>query len=82
MQARNRRVVAPSRKTARQPAHFNMLRRRRGLHMVLPSAWRRTAIGSNHITAFGVWRTGTRRAAQRINRTGETRWHRPCRVQA
>jgi hypothetical protein len=50
--------------------------------MVLPSSWRRTVIGSNHISAFGVWRIGARRAAQRINRTGETRWHRPCRVQA
>ena len=50
--------------------------------MVLPSSWRRTTIGSNHISAFGVWRIGTRRTALRINCTGETRWHRPCRVQA
>jgi len=81
--ARNRRAVAPSRKTTRSRViNINMSRGRRGLHMVLPSSWRRTAIGSNHISAFGVWRIGARRAALRINRTGETRWHRPCRVQA
>lgn len=68
--------------TQARTATFNMSRGRRGLHMVLPSSWRRTTIGSNHISAFGVWRIGARRAALRINRTGETRWHRPCRVQA
>jgi len=82
-QARNRRVSAPSRiVTNTRLANIDMSRARRGLHMVLPSSWRRTTIGSNHISAFGVWRIGTRRTALRINCTGETRWHRPCRVQA
>lgn len=40
------------------------------------SAWRRITTGSNHISAYGVWRDHARRAAARVNRTGETRWHR------
>jgi hypothetical protein len=36
-------------------------------------------MGTNHIACFGVWRRGTRRQADRPNRTGTTRWHMPCR---
>jgi hypothetical protein len=32
--------------------------------------------GSNHISAYGVWRDRARRTFMRANRTGETRWHR------
>jgi hypothetical protein len=32
--------------------------------------------GSNHISAYGVWRDHARRTHVRVNRTGETRWHR------
>ncbi|HKU55263.1 MAG TPA: hypothetical protein VJP60_07845, partial [Rhizomicrobium sp.] len=39
-------------------------------------AWRRCTMGTNHISAFGVWRVGSRRALKRINSTGETRWYR------
>lgn len=52
---------------------------RRGLMMVLPSQWRCAGPGSNHIPAFGAWRSGSRRPAPRRNRRGETRWHRPFR---
>jgi len=38
--------------------------------------WRRTTTGSNHISAYGVWRDRARRTSARVNRTGETRWHR------
>ncbi|HJR57430.1 MAG TPA: hypothetical protein VJ798_12710 [Rhizomicrobium sp.] len=43
--------------------------------MTLPLAWRRCALGSNHISSHGVWRTGRRRTASRPNAKGETRWH-------
>jgi hypothetical protein len=52
---------------------------RRGTLTILPSAWRRTVPGTNHIACFGVWRPGARREAERSNRTGATRWHMPCR---
>jgi hypothetical protein len=52
---------------------------RRGALTILPSAWRRTAPGTNHIACFGVWRAGTRREAERPNRAGATRWHMPFR---
>jgi hypothetical protein len=51
-------------------------RNRKGLPDRDKSPWRRTSTGSNHISAFGVWRDRARRSVQRINRTGETRWHR------
>lgn len=51
-------------------------RERKGLLQTAKLSWRRCTTGSNHISAFGVWRAGTRRAMKRINRTGETRWHR------
>jgi hypothetical protein len=58
------------------------LRRRRGLLLQVKLDWRRCALGSNAITNHGVWRTGARRMAQRLNRSGETRWHRPRRLAA
>jgi hypothetical protein len=41
--------------------------------------WRRTEMGTNHIACFGIWRRGTRRQAERMNRSGITRWHKPHR---
>jgi len=52
-------------------------RLRRGFLNVLPGEWRRCALGANHITNFGVWQSGTRRVAPRLNRAGATLWHRP-----
>ncbi len=52
-------------------------RLRRGFLNVLPDEWRRCALGTNHITNFGVWQFGTRREAPRLNRAGATLWHRP-----
>jgi len=49
---------------------------RKGLLGRAKGPWRRCTLGSNHISAHGVWRELARRAAPRINRTGETRWHR------
>jgi hypothetical protein len=57
-------------------AHGVAARARRGLKASIKTAWRRTSTGSNHISAHGVWRDHARRALARINRTGETRWHR------
>jgi len=51
-------------------------RARRGLKATAKTVWRRTNTGSNHICAHGVWRDHARRALSRVNRTGETRWHR------
>ena len=51
------------------------LRARRGLLLTLPLAWRRRALGTNHIAAHGVWRSGRRRTVSRPNAKGETRWH-------
>jgi hypothetical protein len=48
---------------------------RRGDEARSNSMWRRLSLGTNRISSFGVWRLGARRAAPRINRTGETRWH-------
>ena len=58
------------------------LRARRGLLLQLNLVWRRCALGSNAIICHGVWGFGARRVAQRVNRTGETRWHRPRRLAA
>jgi hypothetical protein len=49
---------------------------RKGLKASIKSAWRRADVGTNHISAYGVWRDLARRAGRRINRAGETRWHR------
>lgn len=56
--------------------HITVTRTRKGLKARSNTAWRRTTTGSNHISAYGVWRDHARRAVARINRTGETRWHR------
>ena len=62
---------------ALRPAAARTARRmRKGLLDRIKTPWRRTATGSNHISAFGVWRGRARRTMQRINPTGETRWHR------
>ncbi|MEJ0025791.1 MAG: hypothetical protein WDN01_07170 [Rhizomicrobium sp.] len=52
-------------------------RTRRGSHTALNAAWRRCEMGTNQIACFGVWRRGTRRQAERRNRSGITRWHMP-----
>lgn len=52
------------------------MRTRKGVRAVTKNPWRRNTTGSNHISAFGVWRDRSRRVLTRINRTGETRWHR------
>ena len=54
----------------------SIARERKGLLQTAKTSWRRCTTGSNHISAFGVWRAGTRRMMKRVNRTGETRWHR------
>jgi hypothetical protein len=56
--------------------HRPVTRMRKGAKACVNAAWRRTTTGTNHISAYGVWRDNVRRAALRINRTGETRWHR------
>ncbi len=72
-----RAAVKPSADvTARCDSGPAITRGRKGLLQTAKASWRRCTTGSNHISAFGVWRTGTRRAMKRVNRTGETRWHR------
>jgi hypothetical protein len=61
---------------ARAPSHASVPRTRPGLKACSKTAWRRTATGGNNISAHGVWRGRARRAMARVNRTGETRWHR------
>ena len=56
------------------------IRRRRGYWMLLAAVWRRCAMGTNHISCFGIWRTGARRQALRVNRQGDARWNRPARI--
>jgi hypothetical protein len=75
---RDRRAAAGhvTRGLPRGPRHMAVTRMRKGLKACAKSAWRRTTTGSNHICAYGVWRDHARRAMARINRTGETRWHR------
>lgn len=51
-------------------------RLRKGVRAATKNPWRRATTGSNHISAYGVWRDRNRRAMTRLNRTGETRWHR------
>jgi hypothetical protein len=65
-----------TRATEHSPCHTAVTRVRRGLKASIKTAWRRTSTGSNHICAHGVWRDHARRARARVNRTGETRWHR------
>lgn len=61
--------VAASRTTAATT------RSRKGVRAATKTLWRRADTGSNHISAYGVWRDRSRRAMTRANRTGETRWH-------
>ena len=56
--------------------HVAVMRMRRGSRVCAKTVWRRTTTGSNHISAYGVWRDRARRTSVRVNRTGETRWHR------
>jgi len=49
---------------------------RKGVRAATKTSWRRTDTGSNQISAYGVWRGRSRRVMTRVNRTGETRWHR------
>lgn len=60
----------------RRAGHATVMRLRKGRKACTNSPWRRTNTGSNHISAYGVWRDHARRAKARANRTGETRWHR------
>jgi hypothetical protein len=70
-----RRAISPWR-----AAGNAFIRRRRGYWMLLATAWRRCAMGTNHISCFGIWRKGTRRQALRVNRHGDARWNRPARA--
>ena len=81
--SRDRRAaVQKSASVASKRASRSSARLRKGVRAACNTVWRRGTTGSNHISAFGVWRDRSRRAMTRINRTGETRWHRPCRVRA
>jgi hypothetical protein len=55
-------------------------RGRRGVLSVCRASWRRCTLGPNRISSLGVWKRGARREALRINRMGETQWHRPHRA--
>jgi len=75
--ARDRRAaVRQSAPVAPARASSFAARTRKGVRGASRTAWRRATTGSNHISAFGVWRDRSRRAMTRVNRTGETRWHR------
>ena len=75
--ARDRRAaVRLSAPVAPARASRAKTRTRKGVRAATKSLWRRNTTGSNHISAFGVWRDRSRRAMTRLNRTGETRWHR------
>lgn len=90
MQDRNKRIAAQRRsRHAALASRFDMpvprraggdgARRRRGALASENALWRRCETGTNHIASFGVWRRGTRRQAERLNRSGITRWHMPHR---
>ena len=75
--ARDRRAaVRQSATVAASPGARCATRARKGVRAATKNPWRRATTGSNHISAFGVWQGRSRRAMTRINRTGETRWHR------
>jgi len=75
--ARDRRAaVRQSAPVAPARAPSRATRTRKGVRGASKIAWRRVTTGSNHISAFGVWRDRSRRVMTRLNRTGETRWHR------
>jgi hypothetical protein len=59
----------------RARSQVSVVRVRKGRKASAKMVWRRMTTGSNHISAHGVWRDRARRAAMRVNRTGETRWH-------
>jgi hypothetical protein len=60
----------------RKTALCSTERKRKGFIDMNNTSWRRCSLGTNHISAFGVWRQGERRRWRRTNRRGETRWHR------
>jgi len=74
--ARRAAVKRPTLFAVPRIARASVKRARKGLQASAKASWRRASTGSNHISAFGVWRDGARRMMARINRTGETRWHR------
>lgn len=77
--ARGSRVApAISRSVRVRDEHAPPPRQRRGILNASACHWRRCEFGSNHIMNFGVWTLGRRRASTRVNRSGETRWHRPA----
>jgi len=71
-----RAAVRQSASVAASCASRSLTRMRKGVRAACNTPWRRNSTGSNHISAFGVWRDRSRRVMTRINRTGETRWHR------
>jgi hypothetical protein len=74
--ARRAAVKHPALYAAPRASDATVRRTRKGLLAGAKTLWRRCATGSNHISAFGVWRGRARRGVARINRRGETRWHR------
>ena len=77
--ARDRRAALASHLSAARASRRTAGRVRRGSASTIPDVWRKTELGTNHIACFGVWRRGTRRQAERSNRSGTTRWHMPHR---
>jgi len=71
-----RAAVRPSASVTLPRASRCATRARKGVLAATKNPWRRSTTGSNHISAFGVWRDRSRRVMTRVNRTGETRWHR------
>jgi hypothetical protein len=71
-----RAAVRQSAPVATSPGACSAARARKGVRGATKNPWRRVTTGSNHISAYGVWRDLSRRAMTRVNRTGETRWHR------
>ena len=75
---RDRRAAVrrPAPVVIRRRCHPTVTRLRKGLKASIKSAWRRQSTGSNPISAYAVWRDHARRVLARVNRMGETRWHR------
>ena len=75
---RDRRAAVrrPAPVTIGRRCHPTVTRLRKGLKACIKSAWRRQGTGTNPISAYAVWRDRARRAMARVNRMGETRWHR------
>jgi len=65
-------IRSDSRAVKRKAPHST--RPRRGHIGELAVEWRRCSPGTNHIANLGVWRVGSRRQAERVNRTGDTHW--------